>query len=57
MEVRVPRVKLPSGAVRQIGPAWVGRLSGLTLLFEALVLALCQQMPFTGVAHQIATVF
>src|SRR3989344_6042353 len=53
LEVRVPRVKLPGGAVRQVEPEWVGRLSGFTLLFEALVLALCQQMTFTGVARLV----
>jgi transposase len=46
LEVRVPRVKLPDGSVRQVEPGWVGKLSGFTLLFEALVLALCQQMTF-----------
>src|SRR3972149_297160 len=53
LEVRVPRVKLPGGLVRQVEPEWVGRLSGFTLLFEALVLALCQQMTFTGVARLV----
>ncbi len=53
LEVRVPRVKLPGGAVRQVAPHGVGRLSGFTLLFEALVLALCQQMTFTGVARLV----
>mgnify|MGYP001562733011 CR=1 FL=1 len=53
LEVRVPRVKLPGGSVRQVEPDWVGRLSGFTLLFEALVLALCQQMTFTGVARLV----
>lgn len=42
LEVRVPCVKLPSGSVRQVELDWAGRLSGFTLLFEALVLALCQ---------------
>ena len=36
LEVRVPRVRLPDGAVRQIEPPWAGKLSGFTLLFEAL---------------------
>ena len=53
LEVRVPRVKLPGGAVRQVEPDWTGRLSGFTLLFEALVLALAQQMTFTGVARLV----
>lgn len=51
LEVRVPRVKLPDGSVRQIVPPWAGKLAGFTLLFEAFVLLLCREMPFTGVAR------
>ena len=51
LEVRVPRVKLPDGKVRLVEPEWAGRLDGFTQLFEALVLALCQQMPFSAVAR------
>lgn len=50
LEARVPRCKLPDGTVRQVEPGWEGRLSGFTLLFEALVMAFCQQMTFSGVA-------
>ena len=53
LEVRVPRVRLPDGKVRQVEPEWVGRLDGFTLLFEALVLAMCQQMPFAAVARLV----
>jgi transposase len=53
LEVRVPRVRLPDGKVRLIEPKWVGKLDGFTLLFEALVLALCQQMPFAAVARLV----
>lgn len=51
LEVRVPRVKLADGSVRQVTPPWAGKLSGFTLLFESLVLMLAQQMPFRGVAR------
>ena len=51
LEVRVPRVRLPDGKVRLVEPDWVGKLDGFTQLFEALVLALCQQMPFAAVAR------
>jgi transposase len=51
LEVRVPRVKLPDGSVRQVNPPWAGKLSGFTLLFEAFVLLLCREMPFSGVAR------
>lgn len=53
LEVRVPRVRLPDGAVRQVEPSWAGKLSGFTLLFEALVLLLCQQMPFAAAARLV----
>jgi transposase len=49
--VRTPRVKLPDGSVRLIEPDWAGRLSGFTLLFEALILALAREMSFSAVAR------
>jgi transposase len=51
LRVRTPRVKLPDGAVRLVEPEFTGRLSGFTLLFEALILMLAQQMPFAAVAR------
>ena len=51
LQVRVPRVKLPDGSVRQVEPQWTGKLSGFTLLFEALVLALSREMSFSAVAR------
>ena len=53
LEVRLPRVRLPDGSVRQIEPDWMGRLDGFTLLFEALIVLLCQQMPFEAVARMV----
>jgi transposase len=53
LEVRVPRVKLPNGSVRLIEPPWAGKLNGFTLLFEALVLCLCREMPFAAVARLV----
>lgn len=53
LEVRVPRVKLPDGRVALVEPDWAGKLSGFTLLFEALVLTLCRQMPFAAVARLV----
>src|SRR6516225_11993247 len=51
LEVRTPRVvKLPDGRVVQIEPDWFGKLSGFTLLFEPLVLAMAQQMTSAAVA-------
>ena len=53
LEVRVPRVKLPDGGVRLVTPPWMGQLHGFTLLFEALVVAFCQQMPLRAVARLV----
>jgi transposase len=51
LEVRTPRVKLPDGRVHLVKPPFAGKLSGFTLLFEALVLMLAPQMPFAAVAR------
>jgi transposase len=51
LEVRTPRVKLPDGRVVLIEPDFFGKLPGFTLLFEALVLAMAQQMTFAAVAR------
>jgi transposase len=51
LEVRVPRVKLPDGKVVQVTAPWAGKLSGFTLLFEAFLLLLCREMPFSGVSR------
>lgn len=51
LEVRMPRVRLPDGTVRLVKPPFAGKLSGFTLLFEALVLMLARQMPFAAIAR------
>ena len=53
LETRVPRVKLKDGRVALVAPPWAGRLSGFTLLFEALVLAMCQEMTFAAASRLI----
>lgn len=53
LEVRTPRVTLPDGRVVLVEPPWARKLSGFTLLFEALVLAMCQQMTFASVARMV----
>jgi len=53
LEVRTPRVKLPDGRVLLIEPDWFGKLSGFTLLFEALVIAMAEAMPFATVAKLV----
>ncbi len=54
LAVRTPRVKLPDGSVHLVKPPFAGKLSGFTLLFEALVLTLARQMPFAAVARIVA---
>jgi transposase len=51
LRVRTPRLKLPDGSVRLHVPEFSGRLAGFTLLFEALILMLTQQMSFSAVAR------
>jgi transposase len=53
LEVRVPRVRVPDGGVRQVEPAWAGKLNGFTLLFEALVIAMCREMTFSAVSRLV----
>lgn len=53
LEVRVPRVRLSDGSVHLVEPPWAGKLSGFSLLFEALVLTLCREMPFAAVARLV----
>lgn len=53
LEVRMPRVRLPDGGIRLVEPDWVGKLAGFTLLFEALILTLCREMPFAAVARLV----
>ena len=50
LHARVPRVKLPNGKTKLIKTPWEGSSNGFTLLFEALLLQLCQAMPVNKVA-------
>jgi transposase len=45
LHARVPRIKPKSGGITMIFPPWTGRVYGFTLLFEALVMQLCRNMP------------
>ena len=53
LEVRMPRVRLPDGGIRLVEPDWAGKLAGFTLLFEALIVTLCREMPFAAVARLV----
>ena len=51
LHARTPRIKTENG-VKLIMPPWSGKLNGFTLLFEALMLKLCKNMP----VHQVAKI-
>jgi len=53
LTARVPRVVCPEHGVRQVSLSWAREGSGFTLLFEALVMALCKEMPVAAVASLI----
>ena len=53
LEVRVPRVRLPDGGIRQVEPDFAGKLSGFSQLFEAFVLLMAREMTFSGVARTV----
>lgn len=53
LHCRTPRVKLTDGSTRLISPPWSGINSGFTLLFEALIIQLCQNMPVKSVSKMI----
>jgi transposase len=46
-------VNTPDGKVLMVLPAWAGKLSGFTLLFEALMIQLCKHMPVRQVAQMV----
>lgn len=50
LTARVPRVRTPEGKVVQVEVPWARPESGFTLMMEALVVLLCQQMPVNEVA-------
>lgn len=54
LHARVPRVDTPDGRVLMVMPAWAGKLSGFTLLFEALVIQLCKHMPVSQVGQMVS---
>ncbi len=50
LHTRVPRIKRDDGKVRLIPTPWEGKVSGFTLLFEALLIQLCKAMPVHNVS-------
>jgi transposase len=50
LNVKTPRVKIENGKVKLISPSWSGLSRGFTLLFEALILQMCRNMPINQAA-------
>lgn len=53
LHARVPRVKCERDGVKLVEVPWARTGSGFTLLFEALVLSLCREMPVKAVAREV----
>jgi len=45
LNARIPRIKPEGGGIKMILPPWSGVVMGFSLLFEALVLQMCRNMP------------
>ena len=53
LEARVPRSNCPEHGVLSVAVPWAREGSGLTLLFEALAMLLCREMPMAAVADAL----
>lgn len=51
LHCRVPRVKPEDNKIRQVEVPWAGKSPGFTLLFEALLMQLCCEMPVNAVSR------
>jgi len=52
LHARIPRIKPKGGGIKMIFPPWSGAVIGFTLLFEALILQMCKNMP----VHQVGKI-
>lgn len=53
LHCRTPRIKPGKNKIQMVSPPWAGINSGFTLLFEALLLQFCSNMPVKVVARLI----
>jgi len=53
LHARTPRIECPGCGVKTVSVSWAREDSGFTLLFEAFVLTLAQQMPVNGVSRLV----
>jgi transposase len=55
LHCRTPRIKTSKGNVILVTPPWSGVSNGFTLLFEAIALQMCMEMPVKSVARMLNT--
>ena len=55
LEARVPRSNCPEHGVLSVAVPWAREGSGFTLLFEALAMLLCREMPMAAVADALGS--
>lgn len=53
LHCRTPRIKPDNNKVELVSPPWAGKNTGFTLLFEAMVLEMCKNMPIHTVCKLI----
>jgi transposase len=53
LEARVPRRHCPKHGVLSVTVPWAREGSGFTLLFKALVMLLCREMPMTALSDAL----
>jgi len=50
LQARVPRIGCPNCGVKQVLAPWAREGSGLTLLFQAFIMAMAKEMPPNAIA-------
>ena len=53
LHARTPRIECPQCGVKTVSVPWARGESGFTLLFEAFILTLAQQMPLNAMARLV----
>jgi len=51
LHCKTPRIKLDDGKTKMVSPPWAGKAHGFTLLFEAMLIRLCEEMPVATVSQ------
>jgi len=53
IHARLPRIACPTDGIKQIQVPWARERSGFTLLFEAMIMALADEMPVCSIAEMV----